>query len=50
MHLFVWYFIASPAIGYANKKWDIGASYENLSSNYSHLGMIGLRLAYGFGL
>ncbi|MES2377534.1 MAG: hypothetical protein V4553_13200 [Bacteroidota bacterium] len=44
------HFIASPSIGYATKKWDIGARYENLGSNSYSDGVIGLRVAYGFGL
>jgi hypothetical protein len=42
--------IVSPGIGYASKKWDLGVRYENFSGgNYSY-GVIGLRIAYGFGL
>lgn len=44
------HFIASPGIGYANKKWDIGARYENLSGNGYSDGIAALRVAYGFGL
>ena len=44
------HFLASPGIGYATKKWDIGARYENFSGNGYSDGIIGLRVAYGFGL
>jgi hypothetical protein len=44
------HFLASPGIGYATKKWDIGARYENFSGNGYSDGIIGLRIAYGFGL
>ncbi|MEP6614126.1 MAG: hypothetical protein ABJA76_19620, partial [Mucilaginibacter sp.] len=47
-------FILSPAIGWANKSWDVGVRYEaflgkseGLSDNY---GTVALRLAYGFAL
>ncbi|WP_454801924.1 hypothetical protein [Mucilaginibacter phyllosphaerae] len=43
-------YLASGAIGYATKKWDIGVRYENFSGNGYRNGIIGLRLAYGFGL
>jgi hypothetical protein len=42
--------IASPTIGYASKKWDIGARYENFSGQGPTYGIVGLRVAYGFGL
>lgn len=44
------HFLWSPGIGYATKKWDIGARYENFSGNRYSDGVIGLRVAYGFGL
>ena len=44
------HFLWSPGIGYATKKWDIGARYENLSGHRHTGGVIGLRVAYGFGL
>ena len=44
------HFLASPGIGYANKKWDIGARYENFSGNGYSDGIVALRVAYGFGL
>ena len=42
--------ILSPAIGYANKSWDVGVRYENFSGQSSSFGLVGLRLAYAFGL
>jgi len=44
------HFLWSPGIGYATKKWDIGARYENFSGSHYSDGIIGLRVAYGFGL
>ena len=44
------HFLWSPGIGYATKKWDIGARYENFSGSHYSDGVIGLRVAYGFGL
>jgi hypothetical protein len=43
-------FMASGGIGYATKHWDFGARYESFSGNNYRNGIIGLRLAYGFGL
>lgn len=42
--------ILSPGLGYATKKWDIGARYENYSGQDNNYGTVGLRIAYGFGL
>ncbi|RWY51020.1 hypothetical protein [Mucilaginibacter gilvus] len=42
--------IVSPAIGYASKKWDIGLRYESFSGQGQNYGLLGLRIAYGFGL
>ncbi|WP_374951994.1 hypothetical protein [Mucilaginibacter sp.] len=42
--------IASPGIGWANQKWDVGARYENFSGQDNNYGTVGLRIAYGFGL
>ncbi len=42
--------ILSPAIGYATKHWDVGVRYENYSGQDNSYGLVGLRLAYGFGL
>lgn len=44
------HFLASPGIGYATKKWDFGARYENFSGNGYSDGIVGFRVAYGFGL
>jgi hypothetical protein len=44
------HFLASPGIGYATKKLDIGARYENFSGNGYSDGIVGLRAAYGLGL
>lgn len=42
--------LLSPMLGYANKHWDAGIHYDNFSSSGDHYGLIGLRVAYGFGL
>ncbi|MGF7072117.1 hypothetical protein [Mucilaginibacter sp. R-33] len=42
--------ILSPAIGWANKTWDVGVRYENFSGQSNNYGLVGLRVAYGFGL
>jgi len=42
--------ILSPALGYANRTWDIGARYENFSGQGNSYGLAGLRVAYAFGL
>jgi len=42
--------ILSPALGWANKSWDVGVRYENYSGQSNNYGIVGLRLAYGFGL
>jgi hypothetical protein len=42
--------ILSPGVGYATKSWEVGARYENFSGQGSNFGLIGLRVAYGFGL
>jgi hypothetical protein len=42
--------IASPGIGYASKKWDVGLRYESFSGQGRNYGLLGLRVAYGFGL
>ncbi len=44
------HFLWSPGIGYATKHWDIGARYEDFSGDRYTDGVIGLRVAYGFGL
>jgi hypothetical protein len=42
--------ILSPALGWANKTWDIGARYENFSGQSNSYGLAGLRIAYAFPL
>jgi hypothetical protein len=42
--------ILSPALGYANTKWDFSARYENFSGQGINYGVAGLRIAYAFGL
>jgi hypothetical protein len=42
--------ILSPGLGYATKSWDVGARYENFSGQGNNYGLVGLRIAYGFGL
>lgn len=43
-------FMASGGAGYATKHWDFGVRYENFSGSNYRNGIIGLRVAYGFGL
>jgi hypothetical protein len=42
--------ILAPGIGYASKSWDVGLRYENFSGQSNNYGLVGLRVAYGFGL
>lgn len=42
--------ILSPGVGFANKTWDVGVRYENFSGQDNSYGLVGLRVAYGFGL
>lgn len=42
--------LLSPALGWANKSWDVGVKYENYSGQGNSYGLVGLRLAYGFAL
>ena len=42
--------LLTPGIGYASKHWDVGVRYENYSGQNTNYGVVGLRLAYGFGL
>lgn len=37
-------------IGYADKHWDLSVRYEDFYMKDYHTGLVGLRLAYGFGL
>lgn len=43
-------YMASGGAGYATKHWDFGVRYENFAGNGYRNGIIGLRVAYGFGL
>jgi hypothetical protein len=42
--------ILSPGIGYDAKTWDVGLRYENYSGQNNSFGLLGLRIAYDFGL
>jgi len=42
--------ILSPALGWANKSWDVGVRYENFSGQDYNYGTVALRVAYGFAL
>ena len=42
--------IVSPALGWANRTWDVGVRYESFSGQGDNYGLVGLRLAYAFGL
>ncbi|WP_121810808.1 hypothetical protein [Mucilaginibacter kameinonensis] len=42
--------ILSPTIGYATKIIDLGLRYEGFFGQGNSYGLIGLRIAYGFGL
>lgn len=42
--------LLAPALGWADKHWDVGVKYENISGQGNNYGTVGLRLAYGFGL
>jgi hypothetical protein len=42
--------IVSPGIGYDAKTWDVGLRYENYSGQNNSFGLVGLRIAYDFGL
>jgi hypothetical protein len=43
--------LLSPALGYATQRWDFGIHYDRFSSTTQDgFGLIGLRIAYGFGL
>lgn len=44
------HFLWSPGIGYASKKWEIGARYENFSGHSYSDGVTAIRVAYAFGL
>jgi len=40
----------APSLGWANRTWDIAARYENFSGQSNNYGLVGLRIAYAFGL
>jgi hypothetical protein len=42
--------ILSPGLGYAGKSLDVGVRYESFSGQSNNYGLVGLRIAYGFGL
>jgi hypothetical protein len=42
--------ILSPGFGYAKNSWDFGVRYENFSGKQDDYGLVGLRVAYSFGL
>jgi hypothetical protein len=42
--------LLSPGLGWAHKHFDVGVRYENYSGQDANYGVVGLRLAYGFGL
>jgi hypothetical protein len=42
--------ILSPALGYANKHWDVGFHYESFTGQNDPYGLVALRIAYGFKL
>ncbi|MFD0749165.1 hypothetical protein ACFQZS_03365 [Mucilaginibacter calamicampi] len=44
------YFLWSPGFGYASKRWDVGARFENYAGSGGSDGITALRVAYGFGL
>jgi hypothetical protein len=40
----------SPALGWAHHSWDVAVRYENFSGQGNNYGLVGLRVAYAFGL
>lgn len=42
--------ILSPALGWANRTWDVGVRYESFTGQNDNYGLVGLRVAYAFGL
>jgi hypothetical protein len=40
----------SPAVGWANKSWDVGVRYEGFAGQGDNYGVVALRVAYGFSL
>lgn len=43
-------FALVPALGYADKHWDVGVRYEHYSGQMDPYGFVALRIAYGFAL
>lgn len=43
-------FLVSSGLGWANRKWDVGVRYDNMSGQHDPYGFVALRVAYGFGL
>jgi len=42
--------LLAPALGYANKHWDLSVRYESYSGQNYNFGQVALRLGYGFKL
>jgi len=42
--------LLSPAVGYANKHWDVAAHFESLTGQQYNYGIFAVRVAYCFGL
>lgn len=42
--------ILAPGLGYATKSWDFGLRFESFTGQNYNYGLVGLRVAYGFGL
>ena len=42
--------LLSPAVGYANKHWDLGVCYDSATGNQNNYGILALRVAYGIPL
>jgi hypothetical protein len=40
--------LLSPALGWANKHWDVGVRYDNYSGQNDPYGFVALRIGYGF--
>jgi hypothetical protein len=43
-------FLWSPALGWANRSWDVGVRYEGFQGQSDNYGIVALRIAYGFSL
>jgi hypothetical protein len=43
-------FLFSPAVGWANSRWDVGVRYDSYSGQNDNYGVVALRVAYGFAL